>query len=50
MHALHPRGLVAAQKVCVWNMCDVLPADEQLSIHKIIQTLSSPFKNAHAHK
>lgn len=31
---------------CVWNMSEILPAAEQLSIHKFIRTLSSHFKNA----
>lgn len=31
---------------CAWNTCDMLPAVEQLSIHEIIQTLSSHFKYA----
>lgn len=31
---------------CVWNMSEMLPAAEQLSIHRFIRTLSSHFKNA----
>lgn len=32
--------------MCVWNMSEMLPAVEQLSILKFVRTLSSHFKNA----